>query len=679
MAWWVGVDVGGTFTDMIAIDSTTRRVQLAKVPTTLNNQADGILAAIAETGVALDEIDVIVHGTTTGTNAVLERKGSRAGLVTTSGFRDVLELGRRTRPNLYGLGGEFTPLIPRDLRFEVDGRVDSLGGELVALDEEGLRAALSELLRRECESVAISFVNSYVNTEQEARAAEIAREMWPNEFVSVGSEILPQIREFERATTTALNAMLQPLITRYLHSLIDRLGEAGYGGRLFVTQANGGVADGAGAGAKAVHTVLSGPAAGVTAAAEIGVNAGFRNVISGDMGGTSFDVAMIVDGQPSLTSEKSIAYKIPLRVPAIDIVTVGSGGGSIAWVDRSGILRVGPESAGSYPGPVAYGRGGQRPTITDANVWLGRLDVSRLPGIESEAALSAVEAALREHVGDPLGLSVDDAAASILRVANDAMAGAMRLVSIERGADPREFAYMSFGGAGPLHAVPLARELGIPWVIMPRRPGLTSALGCLVADVRRDFVRSVPLRMAAVEDVATFTAWMDELEQGGMRELAEQGLTDAPVDVEYRLDMRYEGQFHVVSVRFDRKPASVAQVLDAFEATYRELYGASMTGLAALVSAVGTTVIARRPSFDLSTLSREMEKPRSTGSRSVWFDGQRVEVPVFDRLALAEGEVVRGPAIIEQGDSTLVLEPDSEGTVDRDGNLIIATQSGGRS
>src|SRR5262247_3284607 len=459
----VGVDVGGTFTDLVVVDEASGRVQEAKVA----NQATGVVAALAAAEAAPAELKVIVHGTTTATNALLERKGARTGLVTTRGFRDVLELGRRTRPTPYGLKGTFDALIPRDLRLEVDERVDAEGLVVTPLALDQVREAVEALRGRGVEALVIHFMHSYLNDAHERQAREAAATLWPNAYITAGAELLPEYREFERGTTAAINGFVQPVINRYLRTLAADLARQGYRRELLIMQGNGGTMSVDVAARHAVSTLMSGPAAGVKAAAYTALAAGHRNIITCDMGGTSFDVGVIVGGVPAVSADKEMGYGLPVRVPMIDIHTIGAGGGSIARVNSAGILQVGPESAGAEPGSICYGRGGEEPTITDANLLLGRLDPARLLAVHGAAPLDEVREIVDKKIGAHLSLDPDQVASAIVRVANDKMAGAIRMVSLQRGHDPRDFTLFAFGGAGPLHAVALARELAIPRVLVP--------------------------------------------------------------------------------------------------------------------------------------------------------------------------------------------------------------------
>ncbi|MGB1669425.1 MAG: hydantoinase/oxoprolinase family protein, partial [Candidatus Puniceispirillaceae bacterium] len=483
----------------------------AKVPSTRGDQSAGFLGGIKAATDDLGAVSTIIHGTTVATNALLERKGAKAGIITTAGFRDVLEMRRRDRPTTWGLWGQFTPVIERQSRLEVAERTLASGEVTTPVAPDEIRGAAARLLEQGCEAVCLFFINGYANGENEARAAEILRDVWPNEHVSVATEILPEIREFERCSTASLNAYLQPVVANYLARLEERLEGEGAPAEILIVQSNGGVMSVDTAKALPVRTALSGPAAGVVAARRIASAAGFENVITGDMGGTSFDVSLVADGQNTLTSQASIDFGMVVRTPMIEMTTIGAGGGSIAHIDETGLLDIGPQSAGSDPGPVCYGLGNDRPTVTDANLVLGRIDArnpigDKLTRLDSEAAAAAID----RHIAGPLGISVEEAAEAIIRVANAKMAGAIRLISIERGHDPKRFAAMPFGGGGALHAGALVREIGLAAAIVPRFPGVNSALGCVMSDLRHDEVRTLN-RMLDTLDCEALTAMIAEI------------------------------------------------------------------------------------------------------------------------------------------------------------------------
>ncbi len=673
----VGVDVGGTYTDLFLFDETQGTARVGKVPSQRGQEAIAFAEGVSELA-PLAAISAIVHGTTVGTNALLERKGARAGLITTAGFRDVLEMRRRDRRQTWGLFGEFVPAIERDMRIEVPERVLADGTVHTPVDLDAVREAAAGLLAAGAEAICVVFLHSYANPANEKAALEAIRAMWPNAHVAGSHEILPEIREFERTSTTALNAVLQPVVGGYLGALATRLRDGGFGGEFLIVQSNGGVMSVETAERLPVRTALSGPAAGVIAAAHIAGVAGFPDVITGDVGGTSFDVSLVAGGEPALAAQSTLDFGVVIRTPMIEITTIGAGGGSIARVDAGGLLQVGPESAGSVPGPVCYGAGGTRPTVTDANVVLGRINAARpiggkLTRLDAQAAADAI----LEAVGRPLGLDAPRAAEAILRVANARMAGALRLVSIERGHDPKKFSLMPFGGGGALHAGALIREVGLARALVPRFPGVTSALGCVIADMRHDRVRTLNKLLDAI-DPAALRADMDAA-TGELSVLLDRaGVDFTGREVIHELDMSYVGQTHTVAVRLKLAAdgsgsLSHEAVTAAFEAAYRGAYGRVLDGVAMRVLNLRSAVIGRRPKIDLLSLAPRPDASVAEarrGSRRIWFDGWR-DTPVFDRLALPVGAVVDGPAVLEQPDTTILIEPGHRGTVDRFGNLIM--------
>jgi N-methylhydantoinase A len=676
-----GIDVGGTFTDLVLVDDVAGTVRVAKVPTTVDNQAFGVLAAIAAAGVEPGALDAIVHGTTTTTNAMLERKIAKVGLITTRGFRDVLELGRRTRPTPYGLTGRFEPLIPRERRFEVDERLDAEGTVLVPLDEAQVEAAAKRLLALGAESVVVHFLHSYVNPAHEARAAEIVRALWPNPHVTAGHAVVAEYREYERGTTAAVNAAIQPVLHRYIERLRGELAGRGFARELLVMQGNGGTVASTIVAEHAVATVMSGPASGVIAAAATALQAGtrpgeFANVVTYDMGGTSSDVALVTGGLPAVSSDLELEYAMPIHVPMVDVHTIGAGGGSIASVDAGGMLRVGPESAGAAPGPIGYGRGGTRPTITDAHLALGRLDPQRLLAVDHPVSTATLEAALLEAVGRPLGLDATAAAAAILRVANDKMAGAIRMVSLARGHDPRDFALFAFGGAGPLHAAALARELGIPKVLVPARPGLTNALGCVVADLRHDFVATVNQPLERLDDARIGRVFEQQIATGRALLERENVAVEQVVTV-HRADMQFQGQSHILPVAVPTTEITRAELRAAFEAAYWKRFGVALPEIRPVLVNLHTAVIGRRKPVELASIAAAQPEPtlaeaRRT-TRRVWFaEGGWLETPIYVRERLPAAARFTGPAIVEQLDCTTVVEPGNSVEVDPIGNLIVS-------
>ncbi|GAB2897124.1 hydantoinase/oxoprolinase family protein [Paraburkholderia jirisanensis] len=686
----VGVDVGGTFTDLFVLDEAAGTAQVVKVPSTRGEEARGFMNGIerigapregeAAAGLATNAaaIATIVHGTTVGTNALLERKMARTGLITTAGFRDVLEMRRRDRPQTWGLRGNFAPIVPRDVRLEVSERVLADGTLHTPVDLAQVEAAARELLERGCEAVCVFFVNAYANPANEASAVAAVRALWPNANVTAATEVLPEIREFERCSTATLNASLQPVVGSYLTRLAGDLNAHGFSGELLVVQSNGGIMSRHTACDMPVRTALSGPAAGVIACAAIGRAAGYPNLVTGDMGGTSYDVSLVAGGEVSLAAQTSIEFGMVVRAPMIQIETIGAGGGSIASVDAGGLLQVGPESAGSNPGPACYGRGNLRPTVTDANVLLGRIAADRPLGGGLLARMDAGKAreAIDVHVAGPLGLDAYAAAEAILTVANAKMAGAIRLVSIERGHDPREFAYMPFGGGGALHVCAMMREVGTTTGIVPRFPGVTSALGCVIADMRHDTVQTVNCALADLDanDLRERVAAMADACQ---QRLDSAGVAFDAVRESVELDMLYVGQSHTVRVEVQRSALSRDAIAAAFEAAYRAAFGRALTGIPVRIMNLRYARIGVRPKFDLAVLApKSSTMPAPLGTQRVFHDGQWWDATRHARLELPVGASVDGPAILEQADTTIWLEPGFRGRVDALGNLLITRQAG---
>ena len=680
----VGVDVGGTFTDLFVLDEAAGSAQIVKVPSTRGEEAKGFMNGVLKIAQDAEStesdgrgpaavLSTVVHGTTVGTNALLERKTAKTGLITTRGFKDVLEMRRRDRPQTWGLRGSFQPVIERDLRLEVDERVLADGTVHTEVNLAQVRSQAQALLDAGCEAVCVFFIHAYANPANERLAVQAVRQMWPNAHVTAASEVLPEIREFERCSTAVLNAALQPVVGGYLSRLESDLRTQGFDGELLIVQSNGGVMSRQTASEYPIRTALSGPAAGVIACAEVARASGFPNVITGDMGGTSFDVSLVAQGQASLTAQTSIEFGMVVRSPMIQIETIGAGGGSIAHVDISGMLQVGPQSAGSNPGPVCYGRGNTLPTVTDANVVLGRIAASRPLGGGMLGQLDEASArqAIDTHVAQPLGLDVMAAAEAILTVANAKMAGAIRVVSIEKGHDPRQFAYMPFGGGGALHVCAMMREVGVGIGIVPRYPGVTSALGCVMADMRHDAVQTLN---QALDDLnlVQLRERLDQLAQSGQQRLDTAGVSFVRVEEQIGLDMHYVGQTHTLQVVLSREALTPQGIRAAFEATYQEAFGRLLQGPAIRVMNLRYARIGVRPKFDLAMLAPKGSGSTQTlGEQPVYHQGRWWSAKRYDRLALPVGAKIEGPAILEQLDTTLWLEPGFVARVDRLGHLLI--------
>ena len=673
----VGVDVGGTFTDIFIYNQLNGTVTTNKVPSTPADPSRGFVEGIFQVVDDITQVATILHGTTVATNALLENKIARTGLITTAGFADVLEMRRRDRPNTWGLRGSFTPVIARDLRLEVSERTLADGSVRTPVVISEVTARAEQLLAEKCESVCLFFINGYANDQNERSAAAAVRAMWPNEYVSVATEIVPEIREFERASTAALNAALQPPVSGYLDQLEQTLQQRGFAGELLIVQSNGGVMTVDSARKLPVRTALSGPAAGVFAAQSIALAADMPNIVTCDMGGTSFDVSLVADGQSALAAQTSIGFGRVVRTPMIEITTIGAGGGSIAHVDADGLLKVGPESAGSDPGPVCYGLGNTQPTVTDANLVLGRINEARpIGGALEKLDVAAAERSILQHVGKPLGLDSHYAADAILRVANAHMAGAIRLVSIERGHDPSRFAAMPFGGGGALHTGALIQEVGLQAAIVPRYPGITSALGCVVADMRHDRVQTVNQMLSQLDTITLaqqMTAVSDELEAL----IRQSSVVFDKVERVMELDMLYAGQTHAVAVGL---PGALSKnfvcnaddIHTAFNTAYKRTYGRLLDNIPLRVLNFRVIVIGRRPQFDMHILGNEDNTgDAKRGSRRIWIAGEHVDTPVYQRDYLKTNIELAGPALIEQADTTIFIDPGLCGKTDRFGNLII--------
>jgi N-methylhydantoinase A len=667
----VGCDVGGTFTDVILYDQSADEIRYAKVPTTPSNQAEGVLAALNRAGVDFERLGLFIHGTTVTTNAVLERKLSRCGLITTRGFRDILELGRRTRPHPYGLIGTFEPIIPREFRLEVSERLSAEGTVIVPFDEQEFVEAAKDLLGRGAEALVIHFLHSYANPVHERRAAEIARAIWPNEYVTAGHEIVAEFREYERGVTVAVSGSVQPILDRYVSRLRTELVSRGFGRDLLIMQGNGGTASSEVVVRSPVCTIMSGPASGVIAASYTAYQASIGNIITYDMGGTSTDVALVQNGVPFVSSELELEYAMPLRVPMVDVHTVGAGGGSIAWVNDAGLLQIGPESAGAMPGPICFGRGGSRVTITDANLLLGRLNHAKLLSVSNRVALNYVRDCVEQQVGRLLAIDPIAAAGAVIRVANDRMAGAIRMVSLARGYDPRDFCLLAFGGAGPLHATALARELGIPSVLIPARPGLTNALGCLVADLRHDFVRTLNQPLEMLDASIIRSVLTEQIAQG--RALIEREVVGEPeIVVHHSADMQFQGQSHLLAVNFPSTEVTIEDLRGLFAKAYWQRFQVELELHPVLVN-LHTAVVGRRRPVPITAIDPSGAKREQVGreTRSVWFDSRWIETPIYQREQLPRGAEFDGPAIIEQLDATTVVEPQDRARVDSSGNIVI--------
>ena len=654
----LGVDVGGTFTDLVALGGGG--IVTAKVPSTSRDQSEGVMNAIEASQVEAGAVIALAHGMTVATNALLERRGARTALVTTAGFRDVLEIARQNRPSLYDLAQDRPPaLVPRGLRFTVEERMGP-DGELAPLDDASLKAAITTVEEAEVEAVAVCLLFAFAHPEHERRVGEALREALPEVYVSLSSEVLPEFREYERFSTTTADAYLAPKLAAYLGRLAERVDESG-GPSPLIMQSSGGVTRVDDAVSDAAGCVLSGPAGGVVGAAYVGSLGGYTDLLTFDMGGTSTDVAPILSGEAQTTTETVVAG-VPIKLPMVDVHTVSAGGGSIAWADAGGALRVGPHSAGAEPGPAAYDMGGEEPTVTDANLFLGYLaDGTELGGEVvlrrelSEKALAAL--------GEELSLTAEDVALGTVRVANAEMTRALRIISVERGLDPREFALLAFGGAGGMHACALAEELGMRTVLVPRAGGVLSALGLAISDIRRDYVNPY---LSPLEEVDA-----DEFERrfAQMECTADEELTDP--EHTRRADLRYRGQSFELTVEAD----TFEKLEQRFHAAHEQRYGYRMEDED--VELVNLRLISTVPVEKPELPEPEAEDSVGiTGEREANFDGEWIAVPVLDREKMGEGSEVEGPAIVEFRESTCVVRPAWRGVVDGVGTLVLEKDDG---
>jgi N-methylhydantoinase A len=640
----IGVDVGGTFTDAVAVDEGGRPIAHRKEPSTPPRVEEGAIATILTlTAEASEPASQVVHGTTVATNALLERRTARVGLLTTEGFRDVLAVGTQSRPDLYDLMQQKPrPLVPRSLCLEARERIAADGSVVRPLDEETVARAARRFRREGVEAVAVSFLFSYVNADHEQRAGTILRRLCPDIDLALSSEVAPLIREYPRTSTTVINAVLRPLVSRYLREL-----EARAGSPVLVLQSNGGVipADEA---ARHAHLLLhSGPAGGVVGATIFGAARGMDDLVTMDMGGTSFETCLVLGGKPAVRGELA-AEGEPVLASTVDLETVGAGGGSLAWVDPGGALRVGPESAGAVPGPACYGRGGTRPTVTDANLVIGRVDPDRFLDGRLALDVEAAELAIRRHVAEPLSVSVERAAAAIIEVATATMARALRVVTIGRGWDPEELPLVAFGGAGPLHAARLAEELGAPRVLVPPLPGFTSAIGLLASDLRSEVAETVlrpGLHEAPVAELSRAAARMGRAAATRLGPDATQGITTLAVDC------RYRGQGFELTVPLAAvTPQGLEGARHAFHQRHHAVYGHAAPEEPVEIVTLRVTATAPSPGFQPPPI-RGSNGPAPAGARKV-FDEGWVEARVFDREHLSPGTSLDGPAVVEEGEST---------------------------
>lgn len=675
----IGVDVGGTNTDICAIDEATGELMVYKLPSSLKDQSQAVVGGVKKIvekyGLDYNEVDRFIHGTTVATNAILETRGARTALITTKGFRDLLEIGRQKRPDLYDLQMDKAPvLVPRNLRYELSERMNYRGEILEELKDEEILMLIEELKKSHAEAVAVLFLNAYLNPENEARVKELIETHLPGIYISTSSEISNQFREFERLCGTVLNSFVGPEVKKYLDNLQNTLKQIGIK-KVYINHSNGGLMSINEAATYPIKTGLSGPAAGVIGVQYLMNLIDVKNVITIDVGGTSTDISMIVDGNIESSKDKNISG-YPVRIPSIDISTIGAGGGSIAWVDNGGILKVGPQSAGAEPGPACYARGGTEAAITDARVVLGHLNNKELLNgqlpIDSSLSFKAVE-----KLSEKIGMNVEETARGIITVGNSNIVKEIKNVTVEKGYNPSDFALVAFGGAGPLHAAELMEELSMPMSIIPKTPGLLAAYGLLTEDMRRDFVQTSVMDLGQT-DFSVITTMYDRLEHDADVWFDKEQIPMDERGLEYYLDMRYKGQNYEISVPYDKSIQNVEALRERFTETYLRLYSYSSEDEVQIVN-FGLSAIGRisKPRIEREDYVGEDSSSAIMGERMVLLeDGSRENYILYDREKLHCGNVINGPAIVEQMDSTTIILNNQKAVVDEYFNMII-TRCGG--
>jgi N-methylhydantoinase A len=679
----ISIDVGGTFTDVILADEKEGIFQYAKTPTTHDDLAQGVLRGLDEilqlSGKSIQDLSYLIHGTTIGTNAIVEGKGAKVGLITTKGFEDVLEIRRVARPKEAAFDFEVDnppPLVPRYLRKGVIERVNSKGEIFTPLDGTSVRDVVNFFKKEKVEAIVISLLFSFLNPSHEKRIAEICKNMFPDALVSLSSEICPEFREYERTCTTVMNGYLGPVIQRYMDNLMNRLQQK-YGEiRLHIMQSNGGSMTAEVARDHAAHLINSGPAGGAMATAFISKLIGHEMAIGADMGGTTFDISIIDKGMPKTTTWGGVT-EYPIKLPMVDLKTIGAGGGSIAWVDQAGVLNVGPQSAGSNPGPACYGWGGTLPTVTDANLLLGRLNPDYFLGGKITLFPEKAKKVIREHVADKVGLSLEEAALSIVRIVNANMAKGISAVSVQKGYDLREFILVPFGGAAPNHAVDIALELGIHKIVIPPMCGNFSAVGLAVADIQHDYVRTLAKRQQEVRPAELLEIFR-KMEQEGIRQLKEENVSDEDIHIEWSADLRYDGQSWELNTPIERNlelgQRQFDGILTRFHALHHQVYSYSEPTETLEFVNLRVKAIGRNPRL---TLPREVGSPSLSATalkekRSIYFqDKGLVEVPIYERDRLGLGIHIPGPCLIEEMISTTLIPAGWEGVIDEYKNIII--------
>ncbi|GAA0348341.1 hydantoinase/oxoprolinase family protein [Oceanobacillus oncorhynchi subsp. oncorhynchi] len=680
MGYRIGIDVGGTFTDVCIFDEQSGKILIYKLSSTNKDPStaiiDGINTIMEENNLLKSDINYLVHGTTVGTNAAIQRTGAKTGLLTTSGFRDIVEIARQTRPSLYDLTEDKPEqLIKRRLRKEVDERILHDGSIYKKIDVEEAKKPVTELIEEGIESIAVCFLHSYINPEHEKVIKNIINETYPNVFVSISSEVLPEYREYERLSTTILNSYIGPVVSDYINRFENNLKNNGIDVNPYISQSSGGTMSTSTTKKNPVRTALSGPSAGVSGAIYVSELAGFENIITLDMGGTSTDVCLIQDLKANSATGKKVAG-FPVNLPMIDIHAVGAGGGSIAWIDSGGVLKVGPHSAGAEPGPVSYGLGGEEPTVTDANILLRRLNPKEILGGKMKVDSAGAHQAVDNKLAKPLNMENNEVAQGIIKVINSNIMRAVRVVSVERGHNPRDFTLVAYGGAGPLHAVDVARELGMKTVLIPESPGILCALGLLVADLKMDYVQT-KIMMADSTNLNDIQLELKKLDSKADKWFEKENIEESHRIVNRSLNMRYKGQNYELSVQLIgelENEAQLNQIIDRFHKTHEKRYGYANYKEEVQIVNFRTVVSAEKKKVSLKKYKTDSEPGKGiVEKRNVYFeecDGY-VETNVYDRNLIGVGEEIQGPCIIEQLDSTVVVPPNVTAQMDEYRNIIL--------
>lgn len=680
LGYRIGIDVGGTFTDVCIFDEQSGKILIYKLSSTNKDPStaiiDGINTIMEENNLLKSDINYLVHGTTVGTNAAIQRTGAKTGLLTTSGFRDIVEIARQTRPSLYDLTEDKPEqLIKRRLRKEVDERILHDGSIYKKIDVEEAKKPVTELIEEGIESIAVCFLHSYINPEHEKVIKNIINETYPNVFVSISSEVLPEYREYERLSTTILNSYIGPVVSDYINRFENNLKNNGIDVNPYISQSSGGTMSTSTTKKNPVRTALSGPSAGVSGAIYVSELAGFENIITLDMGGTSTDVCLIQDLKANSATGKKVAG-FPVNLPMIDIHAVGAGGGSIAWIDSGGVLKVGPHSAGAEPGPVSYGLGGEEPTVTDANILLRRLNPKEILGGKMKVDSAGAHQAVDNKLAKPLNMENNEVAQGIIKVINSNIMRAVRVVSVERGHNPRDFTLVAYGGAGPLHAVDVARELGMKTVLIPESPGILCALGLLVADLKMDYVQT-KIMMADSTNLNDIQLELKKLDSKADKWFEKENIEESHRIVNRSLNMRYKGQNYELSVQLIgelENEAQLNQIIDRFHKTHEKRYGYANYKEEVQIVNFRTVVSAEKKKVSLKKYKTDSEPGKGiVEKRNVYFeecDGY-VETNVYDRNLIGVGEEIQGPCIIEQLDSTVVVPPNVTAQMDEYRNIIL--------